>query len=96
MGTDKNDPSVDPSHPDQSVHHIASLNRSPNVQSRSVTPAIMRVNRFSSVRNVRLWRSPWLVQGGVTFFLYFQLFDIAALRFVSLRTKGKAAMLAVA
>ena len=34
--------------------------------------------------------------GGVTFFLYFQLFDIAALRFVSLRTKGKAAMLAVA
>ncbi|MBP89286.1 MAG: hypothetical protein CMJ64_21645, partial [Planctomycetaceae bacterium] len=32
--------------------------------------------------------------GGVTFFLYFQLFDIAALRFVSLRTKGKAAMLA--
>ena len=29
-------------------------------------------------------------QGGVTFFLYFQLFDIAALRFVSLRTKGKA------
>ena len=35
-------------------------------------------------------------EGGVTFFLYFQLFDIAALRFVSLRTKGKAAMLAVA
>ena len=37
-----------------------------------------------------------LAAGGVTFFLYFQLFDIAALRFVSLRTKGKAAMLAVA
>ena len=36
------------------------------------------------------------LSGGVTFFLYFQLFDIAALRFVSLRTKGKAAMLAVA
>ena len=36
------------------------------------------------------------LNGGVTFFLYFQLFDIAALRFVSLRTKGKAAMLAVA
>ena len=34
-----------------------------------------------------------LLLGGVTFFLYFQLFDIAALRFVSLRTKGKAAML---
>jgi len=32
----------------------------------------------------------WWIAGGVTFFLYFRLFDIAALRFVSLRTQRKA------
>ena len=53
-----------------------------------MTEVAVRCLKYTASRNSAV--------GGVTFFLYFQLFDIAALRFVSLRTKGKAAMLAVA